>query len=316
MNIVFFGSSPFSRPTLEALACSKRHRLVGVVAQPDRPSGRNRMIRPGVVHAAALELGLPVLLPEKIGAPEARGQLAAWAPEVIVVASYGQYIPTKVLQLPPRGVINVHPSLLPKYRGAAPMQWSLAKGDAVSGVTIFRVVKEMDAGDILLQEEHVVDPDETAVMLSERFSAIGARMALEAVDQLANGTARAVPQDHAAATFAPKINKADGLLDWMLPARELHNRIRGFQPWPCGYFYHDGMLIKVWRSSVAEGNGQPGEVLDTRGDGPLIATGEGAIRLLELQPEGKKNMTGRDFLNGHKWATGFVLETPDFLGSN
>ena len=309
MKVVFFGSSAFSLPSLHALAACDRHALVGVVAQPDRPSGRNRQIQRGVVHQAALDLHVPVILPEKIGAPESLAQLRAWQPDLIAVASYGQYIPSSVLNLPPHGVVNVHPSLLPKYRGAAPMQWSIAKGETMSGVTIFRVVKEMDAGDIILQRPAAIDPAENAVQLSDRFSAMGAGLLIEALDLIAGERASYVPQDHAAATYAPKISKAEGQIDWRLPARAIHNLIRGFQPWPCGYLFHEGAMIKVWRSGVeADRHGAPGEVLEIQGDGPVIATGDGALRLLELQPEGKKRMSGRAFLNGHPWRPGFVVQ--------
>jgi len=311
MKVVFFGSSSFSVPTLTALADSARHRLVGVVAQPDRPSGRNRQIHAGVVHLAALDRGVPVMTPEKIGSDNAMAVLRQWNPSAIVVASYGQYIPTKVLSLPPLGVINVHPSLLPKYRGAAPMQWSIAMGETVSGITIFRVVKEMDAGDIILQEHYSIRDDETAVELSARFSGLGAALALRALDLMEEGKAPSIPQDHGQATYAPKIAKTDGAIDWSRPALDLHNRIRGFQPWPGGFFIHQGLMIKVWQTALETGTGAPGEILDTGGEGPLIMTGEGAIRLLELQPEGKKSMSGAAFLCGHKWAVGGILDRMD-----
>jgi len=307
MRIVFFGSSSFSLPSLHALARSDRHHLAGVVTQPDRPSGRNRQVHRGVVHQAALELGLPLMLPEKVGSGDALEMLRGWQPGLIAVASYGQYIPTPVLQLPRAGVINVHPSLLPRYRGAAPLQWSVANGETISGVTLFRVVKEMDAGDILMQERYPVGPDETAAELSERFAAAGAQLLLKTIDGLEAGTLTPVPQDHAAATYAPKIAKADGLVDWRKSSRELHNRIRGFQPWPGGYFMHEGRVIKVWRSRPEPGHGPAGQVLDLAGEGPLVAAGEGALRLLELQPEGKKVMDGAAFVRGSRWTPGMML---------
>ena len=307
MNIVFFGSSPFSLPVFHALAASTRHRLVGVAAQPDRPSGRHRKITPGIIHQAALDQKIPIILPEKIGEPSALEQLRAWQPDLIAVASYGQYIPSPVLHLPRHGALNVHPSLLPKYRGAAPLQWSIARGETVSGVTIFKVVKEMDAGDIVLQQTSPIAPHENAIALSERFSRLGAELLLEALDLIDAARANLVPQNHAAATYAPKINKIDGQLDWRKSACELHNRIRGFQPWPCGYFFHDGAMTKVWGSEVVDAAGEPGELIDTAGAGPLIATTQGALRLLELQPEGKRKMSGRDFLNGQKWTNGLRL---------
>lgn len=307
MRIVFFGSSLFSVPTLLSLAASDRHELVGVAAQPDRPSGRNRKVQTGIVHETALNLGIPVITPEKIGSPDALAVISSWNPDAIVVASFGQYIPGRVLVLPPKGVINVHPSLLPKYRGAAPMQWSIANGETTSGVTIFQVVKEMDAGDIIIQEKHPVSPDDNAITLSERFSQIGAGLALKALDLMETGKVALMPQAHDQATFAPKITKQDGLIDWRLPARAISNRIRGFQPWPGGYFLHKGVAIKVWRTMVEPGAGEPGQIIEFGGAGPLIMTGEQAIRLLELQPEGKKSMLGSAFLCGHKWVIGDIL---------
>jgi len=308
VNVVFFGSSDFSVPSLLALAGSARHHLAGVAAQPDRPSGRNRQIRRGAVHEAAAQAGIPIILPEKIGGEEAMRQLEIWQPDVIAVASFGQYIPTRVLRIPRLGVINVHPSLLPLYRGAAPMQWSIARGETASGITIFRVVKEMDAGDIIVQERHAIEPGENAVDLSARFSVLGAELMMKALDAMEDGTAPSIPQDHARATFAPKLNKVDGQLDWRRPARDLHNRIRGFQPWPGAWFVHRGISIKVWKSVVEQGRGAPGEVLDVAGPGPLIATGDQAVRLLTVQPEGKKIMPGAAFLCGHAWRAGDIME--------
>jgi methionyl-tRNA formyltransferase len=307
VNVVFFGSSSFSVAPLRALAAARGHELVGVVAQPDRPRGRNRRVEPGPVVAEAGRLGIPLMTPERIGSVEARATLAAWGPEVVIVASYGQYIPTTVLAIPPRGTVNIHPSLLPKYRGAAPLQWSIARGETVSGVTLFRVVKEMDAGDILLQEEHAILPGETAEELSARFSVIGARMAVACLDGLAAGGLAARPQDHAAATLAPKITLADAALDWTRPAAELAGRIRGFQPWPGCYFVADGRRIKVWRAAVEPGSGAPGTLLGVRPPGPLVACGSGALRLLALQPEGKKTMDGAAFLCGQRWVEGGIL---------
>jgi methionyl-tRNA formyltransferase len=308
MKVVFFGSSSFSLPVLWALAESERHQLVGVATQPDRPSGRNRKIQPGIVHAAARERNLPLIMPEKIGSPEGLESLRQWQPDIIAVASYGQYIPTSVLNLPPKGAVNVHPSLLPKYRGAAPLQWSIANGETESGVTIFQVVKAMDAGAIWLQEHASVHPDESAVDLSERFAALGAKLLLSALDVIEEGAVSPMPQDGAAATHARKISKEDGLLDWQKPAVHLHNRIRGFQPWPGCFFRREGVIIKVWKSRAVEGQGTPGEVLSTSSEGPVVMTGEGALQLIELQPEGKKRMSGQAFLCGCGWSVGERLD--------
>jgi methionyl-tRNA formyltransferase len=308
MRVVFFGSSGFSLPSFRALAAGERHELVGVAAQPDRPAGRNRQVQRGVMHQAALDAGVPVITPEKIGSAEAMAQLEAWRPEAIAVASFGQYIPTRVLSLPRCGVINVHPSLLPKYRGAAPLQWSIAEGETESGITIFRVVQRMDAGDIILQERHPLFPEDTAATLSERYSVRGSALMLRALDLLEEGCAPSIPQDEAAASYAPKISKADGWIDWAWPTGRIINRVRGFQPWPGAYFVHRGQTIKVWKVERAEGAGRPGEVLAVRGAGPVVATGDGAVRLLEVQPEGKKIMSGAAFLCGHAWSVGCIVD--------
>lgn len=310
MKVVFFGSSSFSLPVLQALAECERHQLVGVATQPDRPSGRNRKIQPGIVHAAALELGIPLIMPEKIGSPEGLSALRHWQPDIIAVASYGQYIPTTVLNLPPCGALNVHPSLLPKYRGAAPLQWSIANGETESGVTIFQVVKEMDAGAIWRQERSSVYPDESAEELSARFSVLGAELLLQTLDMIEEGQAVPTPQDDAFATHARKIAKEDGALDWHAPAMTLHNRIRGFQPWPGCFLRRGGVMIKVWKSRPVDGRGQPGEVVSLVGEGPVIMTGEGGLQLLEVQPEGKKRMSGQAFLCGCDWKAGEVIMPP------
>jgi len=309
MRVVFLGSSSFSLPSLQALATSTRHQLVGVAAQPDRPSGRNRQIQRGVIHQAALDAGVPVITPEKIGSPESMASLNAWHPDAIAVASFGQYIPSRVLAIPPRGVINVHPSLLPKYRGAAPLQWSIANGETISGVTIFYVVKKMDAGNIILQETHSIFEGETAAELSLRFSIIGASLMMRALDLMEEGRAPSLPQDESLATDAPKISKTDGLIQWSESAKTINHRIRGFQPWPGAYFEQNGQIIKVWRAEVVEGQGIPGQILDVKGDGPVVMTGHMALRLLEVQPEGKKIMSGSAFLCGHPWSVGGIVNS-------
>jgi methionyl-tRNA formyltransferase len=191
------------------------------------------------------------------------------------------------------------------------MQWSIAMGESVSGVTIFYVVKKMDAGDIILQEQHDIHPDENAVQLSERFSVIGADLAIRALDLIEEGRAPAIKQVEESATYAPKILKTDGLINWFRAAREINNRVRGFQPWPGCYFYHQGKLIKVWRSEVVPGSGKPGEIIDVGAGGPVIMTGEHALRLIEVQPEGKKSMSGIAFLCGNCWKTGGILDGID-----
>ena len=298
------GSSHFSLPALSLLAAANEVELVAVVTQPDRPSGRNRTLKPGPVHALAGTLGLTVHMPERLAEVSAVHALAEVRPDVIVVASYGQFIPRPVRELPPLGIVNIHPSLLPKYRGAAPMQWALANGDTETGVTLFHIEKEMDAGDIILQEPFAIDPADNGCTLEEKLSVFGAKVMLRAVRMLASGTAPRHPQDHRAATYAPKLTKEQGHLDWSLPADILHNRIRGYQPWPGCYTFRQGARLRIWRSELEAGDGVPGSVISAGRDGLVLAAGQGALRLIEVQPEGKSRMPTSAYLLGHPMSPG------------
>lgn len=298
------GSSHFSLPALSLLAAADEVELVAVVTQPDRPSGRNRTLKPGPVHALADTLGLTVHMPERLAEVSAVHALSEVRPDVIVVASYGQFIPRPVRELPPLGIVNIHPSLLPKYRGAAPMQWALANGDTETGVTLFHIEKEMDAGDIILQEPFAIDPADNGCTLEEKLSVFGAKVMLRAVRMLASGTAPRHPQDHRAATYAPKLTKEQGHLDWSLPADILHNRIRGYQPWPGCYTFRQGARLRIWRSELEAGDGVPGSVISAGRDGLVLAAGQGALRLIEVQPEGKSRMPTSAYLLGHPMSPG------------
>ena len=304
IRCVFMGSSHFSLPALSLLAAADEVELVAVVTQPDRPSGRNRTLKPGPVHALADTLGLTVHMPERLAEVSAVHALSEVRPDVIVVASYGQFIPRPVRELPPLGIVNIHPSLLPKYRGAAPMQWALANGDTETGVTLFHIEKEMDAGDIILQEPFAIDPADNGCTLEEKLSVFGAKVMLRAVRMLASGTAPRHPQDHRAATYAPKLTKEQGHLDWSLPADILHNRIRGYQPWPGCYTFRQGARLRIWRSELEAGDGVPGSVISAGRDGLVLAAGQGALRLIEVQPEGKSRMPTSAYLLGHPMSPG------------
>ncbi|MCB1070186.1 MAG: methionyl-tRNA formyltransferase [Kiritimatiellae bacterium] len=304
IRCVFMGSSHFSLPALSLLAAANEVELVAVVTQPDRPSGRNRTLKPGPVHALAGTLGLTVHMPERLAEVSAVHALSEVRPDVIVVASYGQFIPRPVRELPPLGIVNIHPSLLPKYRGAAPMQWALANGDTETGVTLFHIEKEMDAGDIILQEPFAIDPADNGCTLEEKLSVFGAKVMLRAVRMLASGTAPRHPQDHRAATYAPKLTKEQGHLDWSLPADILHNRIRGYQPWPGCYTFRQGARLRIWRSELEAGDGVPGSVISAGRDGLVLAAGQGALRLIEVQPEGKSRMPTSAYLLGHPMSPG------------
>ena len=304
LRVLFMGSDAYAVPALAALRNSP-HTCVACLTQPDRPQGRGRRLASCPVKTFAVEAGIPVLTPEKIG--DAFSELSALAPEVIVVAAYGQYIPRRIIELPRLGSINIHPSLLPAYRGAAPIQWAVAHGDAETGVTILEVSPRMDAGPILMQERHPIRADDTTESLEPRLAELGARMALRVMDQLAAGTALRIQQDESRVTWARKLEKHDGRLDWGQPALTLHNRVRGFQPWPGAYCTVDGRRLGVRRTMVEQGHGAPGTVLSTDGEGLVVACAKDALRLLAVQPEGKRAMSGADYLRGARVRLGEIL---------
>jgi len=305
MRLVFMGSSEMAVPSLEAILRCGKDEIVAVVSQPDRPAGRHRRLRPCPLKVAALNAGIPVLTPEKIGAPDSIEALAALRPELIVVVAYGQYIPSRVTELAPHRAINLHPSLLPKYRGAAPIQWAIVNGDRVTGVSIIYVEQKMDAGDIIRQAEYPIDPDDTAQTLHDKLAVFGAKQLLLAIDDIRSETVQRKPQDETAAVEVRKLVKEDGKMDWSLSAEALRNRIRGFNPWPgCYCTLPNGEILKIWAAQCEEAEGAPGEVLD---DHLLVAAGEGALRLTEVQPAGKKRMSSAAFLNGHPLPSGSFL---------
>src|SRR6476646_1976812 len=298
-HLVFCGTPTFAVPTLE--------RLVGsgfpvrlVVTQPDRPSGRGMQLAVSPVKRKALELGLPVQQPDKIkNNDEFREQLDAIRPQAIVVVGYGRIIPPWMIDLPPLGNINLHASLLPKYRGAAPSQWAIANGDSVTGVTTMRINAGLDTGDILLQREASIAPDDTSETLAPRLAEMGADLMVETLRRLQDGTVQPVPQDHARATLAPMLTREDGRIDFNRSAREILNRLRGFQPWPGAFTTFRGQPLNVWAAKQATGTLVPGQ-LRRDGDRLLVGCGDSAVELLEGQPQGKRRMAARDFVNGYK----------------
>lgn len=302
LRIVFFGSAPIAFPSLEALHQNNGVELCVVVTQPDRPAGRHRRFTPCPVKTFALQRGLTICSPEKPS-----DAIDAWRtlrPDLFVVVAYGEYLPLPVLEIPRMGAINLHPSLLPAYRGAAPIQWAIANGDTVTGVTILRVRQRMDAGEILMQDKVPIPPDATAADLEPLLAEKGAGLLMQVVEQLRTGTAVEVPQDDAEATEARKLTREDGRIDWSLPAETVRNRIRGFTPWP-GCFCMTGSgervsRLKVLRAVVEEGGGNPGTLLERdERKGPLVACGENALRLVEVQPPGGCPMSGAAWLRGH-----------------
>ncbi|MBC8206057.1 MAG: methionyl-tRNA formyltransferase [Kiritimatiellaeota bacterium] len=311
MRIVFFGSASIGFPLLDALLASSADEVVAVVTQPDRPVGRKLKLTACPVKEVALQKGLNVLCPEKVGSDESLTSLKELKADLFVVVAYGQYIPPAVLDLPTNGSINLHPSLLPKYRGSSPIQWALANGDEVTGVTILYVSEKMDSGDIILQREVPIRPEDHAATLEPVLAQAGAELLMEAVEQIRSGTVKAQPQDEAAATAVRKLAKEDGWLDWSLPASVLNNRIRAFIAWPgcfCEVPVRSGMQrLKVLEARVEPGNGEPGVILDASGEGPLVAVGDGAIRLLSVQPAGKNIMDGAAYLRGYPLEPGSRL---------
>ncbi len=311
MRILFMGSGDVACPALERLILAPGYDIVCVVSQPDRPKGRNRRVAACPAKSMAEARGVPVMTPERIGAPDAVEEIRALRPDIIVVAAYGQYIKPDILAIPPREAINIHPSLLPKYRGASPIQWAIANGESETGVTILYVSKEMDAGDIILQERYPIGEDDTAETLTPRLAERGADLLMTSLEAIQAGRATRTPQDPDQATYVNKLEKDDGRIDWSLPAVTIRNRIRGFTPWPGCFTHADGVLLKIRRADVEPMSGsagaRPGSIIQCDREGPVVATGVGALRLLEVQPEGKNVMTGAAYLCGHALGPGATL---------
>ena len=314
-RVVLLGSGDLACPLLRALHGAERVELAGVVVQPDRPGGRGRKPLPCSVKVAAGELGIACMESAAVSSPEMVAAIAALEPDVLVVADFGQFLREPLLAVPRHGTLNVHPSLLPKYRGASPVQWALANGDAETGVCVLYVTPKMDAGDVLETSRTAIRPDETAPELEARLAEEGATLLLRALEAVRTGTVRAEPQDPAGVTFARKLEKEDGRLDWSAPAGTTVNRWRGFTPWP-GLFttVPGGALLKIHRlcaEPLPEGTGgmPPGTVLSCAGEGPLVAAGEGALRLLDVQPAGKTRMDGAAYCRGR------ALKEGDRLGA-
>jgi methionyl-tRNA formyltransferase len=303
--MVYMGTPAFAVPTLERLAATG-HQIVAVFTQPDRPKGRGQKDAMPPVKEAALRLGFPVYQPERVRRPEVVEQLRQMAPEVMVVVGYGQIIPPAILEIPPRGIINVHASLLPKYRGAAPVQWAIARGETRTGVTTMRINEGLDTGDVLLQWKTEIGPAENAVELGARLAEAGAELLVRTLDELAS--IRPEPQDDAQATLAPILTKEDGKIDWQRPAREILNRIRGFEPWPGGYGFLRGQRLQIAKAVQGDLKLPPG-ALRAVNHKLYAGCGDGeSIELREVQLEGKKRMPAAAFLNGFTLKPDEVLQ--------
>jgi methionyl-tRNA formyltransferase len=302
MKLVFCGTPQFAVPSLQKLA-DAGFDLRLVVTQPDRPQGRGLEMAASPVKQAALKLGLRVIQPEKIKKNEEfRKQLSEIGAEAIIVVGYGRIIPPWMLQLPRLGNINVHGSLLPKYRGAAPIQWAIASGESVTGVTTMRLDEGLDTGDILLQREMQIGADDTAVTIAPRLAAIGADLLVETLRGLQQGSISPVPQDHSRSTLAPILKREDGLVDFSRTAVEIYNRLRGFQPWPGAYTFFRAKNLKIVAARPAESvSAVPSGELRIVEEKLLVGCGAGtALELIQLQPEGKKAITAREFISGYR----------------
>lgn len=302
MKIIFMGSAAFACPALDAIRANSGDTLVAAVTKPDRPQGRHLEVHSCPVKAHLAGHGATVLTPEDVNAPESVAAIRALAPDLIVVVAYGQMLKPAVLQIPPAGVINLHASLLPKYRGAAPIAWAIANGDPVTGVTTMHVNERMDAGDIILQREVAIAPDDTGGVLHDRLAHIGADLLRETISMLQAGCAPRRSQNEAWATRAPKLAKSAGRIDWRMPAAVICNRVRAFQPWPGSFFEMprgSGRLMRVGKAQAVDGAAaEPGTI--TVHDGALtVAAGQGGVRVLEIQPEGRTMMAIDVFLRGN-----------------
>jgi len=306
MLAVFMGTPPFAVPTLEALA-QRGHPVALVITQPDRPAGRGQKLTPPAVKVKAIELGLAIYQPEKIRAPEALDRLRQIAPEIIVVVGYGQIIPQAMIDLPRYGIVNVHASLLPKYRGAAPINWAIGNGEKTTGVTTMRIEKRLDAGDMLLRRETPIGPSETAPELAGRLAPLGAELLIETLDGLGAGTITPEKQNEDEATYAPILKREDGWIDWQRPAPEIFNRIRGFDPWPGAYTSFRGKRLHVRRARPLTGASlAPGRV-STQAGFRAGCGGGTALQFEELQIEGKQRVAADDFVRGYRPAEDEVL---------
>ena len=301
LRVAYMGTPQFAVPTLQALLAS-RHVVCGVITQPDRPRGRGQQVSFAPVKAVALEHGLPVFQPERLRVPEVEAMLRTWAPDLGVVAAYGKIIPESLIQIPPLGMINVHASLLPRLRGAAPIHRAVIDGDTETGVTIMRIVKALDAGAMFAKVARPIGPDETSDAVERDLADLGATLLVSVVDQIAGGTSREQAQDDTLATYAARLTKEEGLIDWSLSATAIHNRVRGLYPWPHAYTYlGDRRLILLATRSGAESvKAQPGTIVAIVSDGFEVAAGQGRVIVEQVQPEGGRSMRAREFLAGHR----------------
>jgi methionyl-tRNA formyltransferase len=333
LKIVFMGTAELSCASLEALARDRQFAVAAVVTQPDRPKGRELKLQPSPVKALAQKLNLPVLQPAKARDENFIAELRGLAPELIVVVAYGQILPQSILDLPRHGCLNVHTSLLPKYRGAAPIQWAIANGDAETGATLMKMDAGLDTGPIVAQRRTPIQPADDSATLHDRLARLGAELLRATIPDYVAGKIQPRPQPAEGVSLAPKIKKEDGRIDWNLPAQTIVNRLRAFTPWPGAYTFWLGVppsggnvirtgkppeggtpnaakpiLLKIWKAEVGEKSGAPGTILSADKNGIVVAGGRGALRILELQREGGRRMNAAEFLAGHALKAGGKFE--------
>jgi len=316
MRIVFMGTPEFAVPSLDAISHSPDD-VVGVVTQPDRPKGRGQDLALSPVKLVAQRAQIPILQPLKMKDPAFLEALQAWRPDLIAVAAFGRILPKMILDLPPKGCVNVHASLLPKYRGAGPIQWAVINGERETGITTMLMDEGMDTGAILLQESVAIAPDDTAGSLSVKLAAVGGRLLIETLRRLKAGSLTPCPQDSSQASMAPLLKKDDGLLDWTLPAAALANRVRGLSPWPGAYTYLGADRWSFWKTEavapVASGTAPaavPGAIVAVGKDALLVQTGSGLLRITEVQPANSRRMSVSQYLAGHALEPGLQFGPP------
>src|SRR6266481_4137977 len=297
MRIVFIGTGEIGVPTLRALLNSE-HEVLAVVTQPDKPIGREQRIEPPPIKKAIAKTSIPILQPARIKDQQATEQIRSLTPDVIVVVAYGQILPRDMLEIPRHACLNLHASLLPRWRGAAPIQAAIAAGDCETGITVMYMDEELDTGDILLQSSVEILPNDTGGSLHDRLAQIAPDALLESLRLVAAGNATRVAQDNACVTYAPKLKREHGLIDWSESAEAIERKIRAYNPWPGAFMKVDRQNLKIFSASVVDLNGQPGEILRSDKD-LIVATGKGALSLAEVQLEGKRRMTAAEFLRGH-----------------
>lgn len=294
LRIAFAGTPEFAMPTLEALVAAQ-HAVVGVWTQPDRPAGRGRKLRSSPVKRRALELNLPVYQPDTLKHTDARAQIKSTGPDVMVVAAYGLLLPAAVLEIPRYGCVNIHASLLPRWRGAAPIQRAILAGDAESGITLMQMNRGLDTGDLLSTRRTAIHDDDTAQTLHDRLAALGADTIVEWLAQMPD--AKPVPQDESRTTYAAKLTREESRLDWPLPASELARQVRAYNPWPVAHTRWQGEPLRIWRARAisAVASAKPGSIIETGRDGIDVATGNGVLRISELQAAGGRRMPAAEF---------------------